>query len=184
VPEPGAAFEEHLSPLQSPFFVAATDRTQRGQTPFWQTYLTIDVRITATIPRSHQGDVMDHAPFEAVVASFQCANPAVLEERTPHIPKQARRRGNIQQDYACRSLEPLRHTRGIISLHHPSLRLDRLVMQGQEFFRRTWLPIRMRNMMKLIQMNHIDAEFSANGGRQCRLAAIGWPDDANAGTQL
>jgi hypothetical protein len=54
----------------------------------------------------------------------------VLEEGAARIPKQADGYGNIQQDHSGRSLEALRHARGIVSFHHPLFAGDRFVVQG------------------------------------------------------
>ncbi|CLQ00083.1 Uncharacterised protein [Mycobacterium tuberculosis] len=58
-----------------------------------------------------------------------------------------------QEDCASRPGEALGHQARIIAVHHPLLSQDRRIMKGGKFCIRALLPVGVRQMLELVEMN-------------------------------
>ncbi|PAV92980.1 hypothetical protein WR25_02349 [Diploscapter pachys] len=130
------------------------------------------------------GDVPDHIPFHAIATAFQPAAAVALEPATSDVSIQAGRRRNVEQDEAGRPLQALREQPRVIAVHHPAVAGDRGIMERRELGWRSWHPVGVREMVELIEVDHLQAPGLRDRLRQRRLAAVRRPHDADACAQL
>ncbi|MGA7438870.1 MAG: hypothetical protein WBW32_12170 [Luteibacter sp.] len=123
-----------------------------------------------------------HRPVNALAGTLKAANAPATKKGSAYVPVQTCIRGYIKEDDARGTLESLRHARRIIAIDHPAITTDRLVVQGVKRLARTWLPLRMRQMVQLIQMNYRKTLVPGDRIRERRFAAIRRPKNADART--
>src|ERR1700758_3712790 len=87
----------HLS-FKIPLPIALVNRAHGWKTNLRQLNLTVHLCIAFAVSWSHDGYVMNHVPFDAVVAAFQSTHSVSTKHRPSHIAEQAEGGGYIQQD--------------------------------------------------------------------------------------
>jgi len=144
----------------------------------------VQLCITPSIGRGGDGYMVNHPPLHGVLPALQRTVSIALQPGSTKVSEQTGGCRQIEQDEACSALQPSIDADGVVPFYDPLPLLYRLVVQAKKLFLKTGLPVGVRLMKQLIEVNGRQATLARNGLRKRRLAAVTGAQYADTRTQV